>query len=127
MWDIKTIDRILKDSNINLHELARLKEMWICNGCWGKWGLNFSENLEALPYFNSDKKQNLLWDMRTVCDIHDRDFYRGEWFIDFIKANWRGWNNLIQLFHWTSSLRRLIIFLGFFLGTSILGWKYFRK
>jgi len=122
---MKTIDYILKESWVDLQELARLKKLWVCNWCGGKWGFNFSKNLESMPYFQSEKKQNLLWDMRTVCDIHDRDFYRGKTIKDFIVANYKWWLNLIQLFHWTTSWKRFIIFSLFFFWTTLFWRTYF--
>jgi len=124
---MKTIDKIIKDNWFNRNELIICKQNWICNWCWWKGWFNFTKALNKLPYFQSDKEKQLLFDLELICNMHDIWFNKWWTFLDFIKYNFKIADNIIILLHWTNSLYRIFIFISVFLWTTLFGWKYFNK
>ena len=123
---MKTIEKIIKKSDINL---IYLRDRKITNWCGWKWGFNFSlfikKNIAKFKFFNNSKSNDFFKDLKIVCEIHDRDYYIWENFSDFIKANYTLVVNINLLLNWTWIIRRLLVSIIVFWGTTIFGWKYF--
>lgn len=116
---MKALKIILEKHWLTLYDLMDYKEQNICNWCWSKRGFNFSDKLERLPFFDSEKKKALLLDLRRVCCIHDKKFYDWGWVKDFIVSNYDLANDTIQLLHWTGFLRKILLWIIIFVSTTI--------
>lgn len=126
---MRTITKILK-YNFNRRERRKLHNLWLTNGCWWKWWVNFSvilkENIELLK--NYWRLNNLARDINMICIEHDVEFIilrkRIFW---FYKANFNFAKKLFLLLHWSNLFWRFCIFLlTFFLLCRY--WKpYFEK
>ena len=120
-----TIERMLLD---NWYTYKKLKLVCIrawCNGCWGKWGFNFTKFMAHLPYFDSKKWNKLLNDLTLICNMHDIWYYEWGWFVDYIKANYKFAKNVFLLIHWTNLLVRVFILIILFVWTTLFWFKYF--
>lgn len=124
---MKTIDQIITDNWFIRNELIVCKQSGICNWCWWKWGFNFTKALNKIPYFNSNKKQELLFDLSLICNMHDLQYNKWWTFLDFINYNYILANNVMRLFHWTNSIARMILFVLIFWWTTLFWYKYFNK
>lgn len=122
---MNSLSIILERYWMTIQILRTYKESWICNWCWWKWGFNFSDYFERLPFFNWKKSKSLLLDSRRVCCIHDKRFYDWWNFIDFIIANYDLANDMIQLLYWTSIFSKITLWLLIFLWTTLFGWTNF--
>ena len=122
MLKMKTIEKILAKYGVDASTLKTDKN---CNWCWWKWGIDFDNLMEALPYFRQDKGQKLMQDLRLVCCLHDLCFTRWWNWKDFLKCNWQFAKNVYQLINWTKWIYRIIIFIVLFLWTTLFGKKYF--
>ena len=132
---MKTIDLILEKYDFSKEEIINLETKWICNWCGGKGWFNFSKFLDKISTFknfNSEKFINFKNDLKIICCIHDyqystKSFYKNKNFFDFLSYNYQLAINILLLLHWTSVIRRLIVFISVFGWTSLFGWKYFNK
>lgn len=106
---MKTIDYILR-YNLSEEEIEALKSCWIINWCWGEWSFSFDKfienNIEYIPYFDNDKKQELLCDLKRICYEHDLE-YRLHY--GFTRANWSMCNKVRKLLYWITPFKRIWI------------------
>jgi hypothetical protein len=106
---MKTIERIL---NYHLSEDQRdcLYEAGIINGCGGEWAFSFDiflkKNVEILDIFLVEKKQELLCDLRRICEEHDLDYFFKKW---FTKSNIIMAIKVFKLLHWIPRFKRFAI------------------
>ena len=125
MW-VKTIDNILKYS-LKEEEIEALLACWIINWCWWEWSFSFDDfienNLEYLPYFDMDKKQELLCDLKRICYEHDIGFRFNIW---FTKANIIMCIKVYKLLYWIPPIKRIAICLILFILLQ-RHWKKFYK
>jgi len=116
-----TIEQILKDNWYTISEISKCMNKWCCNWLW-PYKHNF---FKYLPNFKSEKFQTLKKDLNYISCIHDIAFTNWWNLLDFLRANYILWLNIIKLLHWTNFLWRLFIFLIFFLWTTLFGGIYF--
>jgi len=119
-----TIKAILKTANISKDDIAEYRKVWICNWCGWKWGWSISDSLESLPYFKEEKRKNLLKDIKIICCLHDYDFFKKTW---FLKSNYKLAIRILQLLHWTTTWKRLLLFILIFWGTTLFWYKYYKE
>ena len=122
---MKTINKILEENWYTKEELLTCEREWICNWVWWKWGIQFTDLLRKLKYFNKEKEKELLFHLDLIADIHDIDFNNWWWIKDFIKSNYKFCNNLIKLLNWTNTIWRITIFTFVFTSLNIFWIKYF--
>jgi hypothetical protein len=119
----KTIDNILV-YNLSSEEHEALLACGIINWCWGEWSFSFDtfmeSNIEILSCFDSEKKTELLCDLRQICFEHDIDFRFQK---GFMKSNFVMAWKVKQLLYWIPPIKRIAICLILF----ILLTRYWRK
>ena len=116
-----TIEQIIKENWYTIYELKKYYKEWRVNWFWPKHYNLF----KYLPRFNSKKFFQLKLDLNLIADIHDLSYNKWWNVLDFIKANYILWKNVIRLLHWTNFFWRLLVFLWLFLWTTLFGFKYF--
>ena len=121
---METIRKILKANWYTEEDLLEKEINWICNWCWPKWD-KFFPIIKIDPKYDKTKEENLLYDLDFICDIHDLDYNKGWFILDFIKANWKLANNIFTLIYWTNIILRVIIFIVVFCWTTLIWWLYF--
>lgn len=121
---MNTIDYILKEANISKEDIVEYRKVWICNWCGWKWGWSISDSLESLPYFQTKKKKNLLSDLKILCCLHDYDYFNKN---GFIKSNYKLAIRTLQLLHWTSTWKKICIFILMFWWTTLFWHNYYNK
>ena len=123
---MNTIDIIIAQNWYTKEQLLDCEKQWICNWMWSKWGIQWTDELRKFKYFQGWKIKQLLFDLDLVSNIHDIQIWESENFKQFIKANYVLSNNIIQLLHWTWFIRKVIVWLSVFLGTTIF-WYFNSK
>ena len=122
---MKTIDKILKEAWYTKQELLECEIEGTCNWMWGKWGIQWTDELRKLKYFDSEKETKLLNDLDLVSDIHDIKFNKGWFIIAFLIANYELCLHIIMLLHWTNTTAKVIIFILLMLWLNTFGIFYF--
>lgn len=121
---MRTIDNILEYHLLD-HEKTCLYQCGIINGIWGQ-GKNIEAillaNIELLPWFDQNKSEALLEDIRAIADEHDIDYRLQLW---FYKANYKFAKKLFFLLHWSGIKRFAIATIALILLNK--HWKVFYK
>lgn len=127
---MKTIDIILKEAGYTKEYLLECRASGLTNGMGRKWWIPWTKKARKFKAFDSKKWKQLLDDLDLVSDIHDLEFWEWGWFIKFFKSNMNLINRVLILLHWTSILRRLLVFTIMFFGLNTVwiiafnwGWK----
>ena len=119
---MKTIQKILPYTLTN-NQVFYLKEAWIINWIWWEWS-----NIEELLFnvikwaywFDNEKAQELLDDIKLISYPHDIDFFFKNW---FIKSNIKYAYRLFKLLYWEKLLNRI----GIMIFTFFLLNRYWKK
>lgn len=110
-------------------EVEILKDKWIINWCWWKWGRSFNKIIKKailwLPRFDYVKSESLFKKILKACNSHDYEFYIWWNVFNFIAANFRFTKDIFLLTKWSILPFRLFIFFIIFISLSILWRKYF--
>ena len=81
---MNTIEKIIKKSWYSKKEILFCSN---CNWCWWKWWINFEEIMKSLPFFNTDKWEELFNDLHIICNLHDMAYNNWKSYYNFILAN----------------------------------------
>ena len=122
---MKTIDIILKEAGYTKEYLIQTELDWITNWMWSKWGIQWTDEARKFKAFDSVKWQELLDDLDLVSNIHDLEFWKWWGIKQFYKSNLDLINRVLILLHWTSTLRRLAVFIIMFFGLNTIWAKSF--
>lgn len=127
---MKTIDIILKEAWYTKEHLLEQRRIGKTNGMGRKWWIAWTKQARKFKAFNSNRLEQLLNDLDLVSDIHDLEFGKWGGIIKFYKSNLDLINRVLILLHWTSTLRRLLVFIIMFIGLNTIwviafnwGWK----
>ena len=107
---MSTIEKILWFT-ISEKQIAILKEIWLVNWIWGQW-----QNIEELLlniikwayWFDNNKANKLLDDIRQLSIIHDLSYSFKLW---FHTSNYLFAKRLFMLLHWDKWYSRVCIFI----------------
>lgn len=124
---MKTIDIILKEAGYTKKYLLDCRASWITNWMWAKWWIQFTDVARKFAFAKKPKIAKFLDDLDLVSDIHDLNYLNWETFKDFFKANMELISRVLQLMWWTSTSRRLIVFIMMFTTLNTIWWKAFKK
>ena len=122
---MSTIEQIVAENWYTIEELKECERKWICNGMGWKWGIQWTNLMRALPYFQGEKEKKLLEDLDLISDMHDIWFHKWWWILDFIKANYKLALGVCRLIYWTKTIDRILVFIIIFLSTTLFWRKYF--
>lgn len=122
---MRTIESIL-DYNLTEAQKQALYSVWIVNGIGGE-GQNIEKALlaiiELLPWYDNDKAEALLGDIRELSVEHDIRFY---FQTGFYWANYVFAKGIFHLLHW-SNWKRLVIAITTFLILNRGGKKFYNR
>lgn len=120
---IKTINSILGYILTEEQEKA-LYDVWIVNGIWWQWQ-NIETALlaiiELLPWYNDNKAESLINDIRKLAIRHDVEFF---FKLGFYRANFRFAKWVFHLLHW-SGYKRLAISVIALILLNKIGKNYY--
>ncbi len=127
---MKTIDVILKEAGYTKKYLLKCRASGLTNWMGRKGWIGWTKQARKFKAFDSKRWNQLLNDLDLVSDIHDLEFWKWGRVIKFYKANLDLINRVLILLHWTSILRRLLVFIIMFFGLNTVwviafnwGWK----
>lgn len=109
--------------NLTQEQISFLRQAGIYNGVWWEWQNIESiilQNIELLPWYDPEKAEALLEDIRSIAVEHDIQFYFKMW---FYKANFKFAKKLFHLLHWSPWKRFAISLIAFILLNRY--WKKF--
>lgn len=122
---MKTIHSILRYILTEQQEKA-LHDVWIVNGVGGE-GQNIEKALlaiiELLPWYDNNKAESLLNDIRKLAIRHDVEYVFKLW---FYLANFRFAKWLFHLLHW-SNWKRLAVAITAFIILNRWWKKFYNK
>lgn len=127
---MKTIDRILKEAGYTKEFLLECRRTGRTNWMGWKWGIQWTEKMRKMEYFETQREQELLDDLDLVSDMHDIEFENEtgtnilKSILNFIKANYDLILRIIRLLHWTSISSR-IWFLLWNITLTVFWVRYF--
>lgn len=127
---MKTIDIILKQAGYTKEFLLKCRASGLTNWMWRKGWVAWTKQARNFKAFDSKRGNQLLDDLDLISDIHDLEFGKWGWLIKFYKSNYDLINRTLILLHWTSTLRRFLVFTIMFIGLNTVwiiafnwGWK----
>lgn len=121
---MRLINKILR-YKFTEEEKQSLIRAWIVNGCWWKWGFNFTDflqdNVKYLPNFIKDNK--FIEDVSEICIEHDFDYHSKIWFYlaNYYFARW-----IYYLTNWTTFWHRVILSIVIFFLLNKYWKKYYK-
>lgn len=121
------IKRFKETWELSKQDIENLKNERIINWIWPK-GLSFEpilESIKSLPYFDSDRYQELYEDIQYISYKHDFEFYIGWSYWDFTTSNFKFAINLYKLLYWTKWYKKAGISIFVFIVLEIYWKKYF--
>lgn len=127
---MKTINKILKESGYTKEFLLECRKSGRTNWMGGKWGIQWTEKMRKMQFFENEREQELLDDLDLVSDMHDIAFENEtgtnilKSILNFIKANYDLILRIIRLLHWTSIYSR-IWFLLWNITLTVFWVRYF--
>lgn len=118
----RTINSIL-GYTLTEQQKKALYDAGIVNGIWWQ-GENIETPLlaiiELLPWYNNNKAQSLIADIRELSVVHDIEYVFKLW---FYRSNYRFAKHLYQLLHWSNWKRFAVALTAFILLNR--HWKEF--
>jgi hypothetical protein len=126
---MRTIEYLI-EYPLTPHERHHLREAWIINGIGGEWE-NIEEDLmkgiKLIPWFDKNKAESLLCDIRELSVDHDIQYF---FKLGFRKANYKFAKKLFFLLKWSpisGFFKRLAIALMAYIILQRLGKKHYYK
>ena len=118
-WTVSKISWRTIDSILEYHllewEKKHLRNARIINGIGGEWKnieKIFLANIEMLPWFDKNKAEYLLEDIRAIAYEHDIQF---RFRLGFYWSNFKFAKKLFHLLHWSPVRRFSIALIAFIL------------
>lgn len=112
------------------HQKHHLRMAWIINGIGGEWKnieQDLMDGIKLIPWFDENKAESLLEDIRELSVDHDIQYF---FHLGFRKANYKFAKKLFFLLKWSpisGFLKRLAIALTAYILLNRLWRKHYEK
>lgn len=125
MGEKRTIDALL-EYHFTEEEKQALVSCWIANGIGWEWQ-NIEKTIlalvEALPWYDPEKAQSLVNDIKELSIEHDCQFRLQ---LGFYISNYKFARKLYHLTHWWKS-KRILVFLWVLYTLCVYGKPFYNK